>query len=67
VRLDDETSRRKVKWITDVFQTQQNRHWFTEETFFALMRLRGIESGGASGYAEAFYSRKSVIDVTPGV
>ena len=47
-----------------MFQTQQNRHWFTEETFFSLLRLRGIESGAPSGYAEGFFCRKAVLDVT---
>ena len=49
--------------ITELFQTQQNRHWFTDETFFSLLRLRGIESGAPSGYAEGFYCRKAVLDV----
>src|SRR5215204_4487091 len=36
VALDQATCRHKVAWITELFQTQQNRHWFTEETFFSL-------------------------------
>ena len=38
--------------------TQKNKHWFSENTFLALMRLRGVEC--ASEYAEAFYCRKLV-------
>lgn len=61
VHLDDATSRRKAQSIVEVFQTQHNRHWFTEDTFLSLMRLRGIESGAPGGYAEAFYCRKTVL------
>jgi LmbE family N-acetylglucosaminyl deacetylase len=61
VHLDAATSRRKAESIVDVFQTQHNRHWFTEDTFLSLMRLRGIESGAPGGYAEAFYCRKTVL------
>jgi LmbE family N-acetylglucosaminyl deacetylase len=61
VPLDEATCRRKVRNIIDVFQTQQNRHWFTEDTFLSLLRLRGIESGSSGGYAEGFFCRKAVV------
>ena len=67
VSLDEITCRRKVQSIIELFQTQQNRHWFTEDTFFSLLRLRGIESGAPGGYAEGFYCRKAALDVTVGV
>jgi LmbE family N-acetylglucosaminyl deacetylase len=67
VALDQSTCRRKVHSITELFQTQQNRHWFTEETFFSLLRLRGIECGAHSGYAEGFVSRKATLDVSRGI
>jgi LmbE family N-acetylglucosaminyl deacetylase len=67
VQLDEATCRRKAASIVELFQTQQNRHWFTAETFFSLLRLRGIESGVASGYAEGFFCRKAVFDLTLGV
>jgi LmbE family N-acetylglucosaminyl deacetylase len=66
VPLDEATCRRKVRSIVEVFQTQQNRHWFTPETFMALLRLRGVESGASSGYAEGFFCRKAVLDPTLG-
>ena len=56
VRLDEAVARRKAKELCRIFRTQKSRHWFSEETFLALMRLRGIECG--SKYAEAFYCRK---------
>jgi hypothetical protein len=43
------------------YGTQRDKRWFSEDTFRGLMRLRGMEAGSASGYAEAFYGRKLVI------
>jgi len=66
VHLDEEISRCKVRSIIDAFQTQHNHHWFTEDTFLSLLRLRGIESAAPGGYAEAFYCRKAVVDLGSG-
>jgi LmbE family N-acetylglucosaminyl deacetylase len=60
VHLDKLTCRSKINHILDHFKTQENKHWFTEETFLSLMRLRGIESKAPHHYAEAFYCRKLV-------
>jgi LmbE family N-acetylglucosaminyl deacetylase len=60
VHLDEPTCRHKVRGIIDAFQTQRNRHWFTEDTFMSLLRLRGIESAAPDGYAEGFFCRKAV-------
>jgi hypothetical protein len=60
--LDAEHCRRKVAGLLEHFPSQSTRAaWFTEETFFALLRLRGIGCNAASGYAEAFYCRKAVV------
>jgi len=61
VHLDQATCRRKVGHIIESFQTQRNRHWFTEDTFLSLMRLRGVECGAGDGYAEGFFCRKAVV------
>ena len=61
VRLDRTTCQRKIKYLLDHFRTQANKHWFTEETFLAILRLRGIEARAPDHYAEAFYSRKMVL------
>lgn len=63
VHLDETTCRQKVSSIVNHFQSQSNRHWFAEETFYALLRLRGIESRSPSGYAEGFYCRKGILSV----
>jgi len=51
----------KVRYLMDGFSTQRSRQWFTEDTFYALLRLRGIESNAPEKYAEAFYGRKIVL------
>lgn len=62
VPLSKAAATRKVKLLMSTFRSQLTRDWFTPETFWALMRLRGIECHAPSGYAEAFYSRKLVLD-----
>jgi LmbE family N-acetylglucosaminyl deacetylase len=61
VPLDLTTCRRKVKYLDAAFGSQRDKHWFSSETFMALMRLRGMECRSKTGYSEAFYSRKTVI------
>jgi LmbE family N-acetylglucosaminyl deacetylase len=49
----------KIAALRDTFRSQSNKHWFDDETFLGLMRLRGLESN--SRYAEAFVARKFVV------
>lgn len=58
VALDEATVRRKVATLLRCFGTQRDRRWFDEDVFRGLMRLRGMEAGAPSGYAEAFHVRK---------
>jgi len=58
VPLDERTCRTKTGNLLDAFVSQRERRWFTEETFRALMRLRGVECAAPQGYAEAFYAHK---------
>jgi LmbE family N-acetylglucosaminyl deacetylase len=60
VPFDGQTCRRKVTFLRRAFGTQRNKHWFKDETFTGLMRLRGMECRAPEGYAEAFYGRKIV-------
>ena len=59
VPLSDDISQQKVRLLMRHFQTQSNKHWFTEDLFYALMRLRGMECGVRR--AEAFHCRKIVL------
>lgn len=51
----------KVGHLTDAFESQRNKRWFSPETFLGLMRIRGMECNSPTGYAEAFYSRKVIL------
>lgn len=46
--------------ILDEYASQNGKHWFHDETFRSLLRLRGMES--ATQYAEAFYARKICLE-----
>jgi LmbE family N-acetylglucosaminyl deacetylase len=61
VPLEAEICQKKVRCILEVFQSQRQKRWFQSETFFSLMRLRGMECNAPSGYAEAFYCRKLML------
>jgi LmbE family N-acetylglucosaminyl deacetylase len=58
VPVSEELAREKARLIADVFASQQEKHWFEEDLFLGLMRIRGMEASSASGYAEAFVGRK---------
>jgi len=60
--LTDEVSREKVRLLMEGFSTQRSKRWFTEDTFYGLLRIRGIESPKSTKYAEAFYARKVVLE-----
>jgi LmbE family N-acetylglucosaminyl deacetylase len=61
VPLDAPLFKQKVDFLFEVFQSQRSKRWFDRETFLGLMRIRGMESNSASGYAEAFHCRKLVL------
>jgi hypothetical protein len=61
VPLDEGTAARKVALLQAKFPSQRQRPWFRADTFWSVMRLRGIESNSPTGYAEGFYLRKVVL------
>jgi LmbE family N-acetylglucosaminyl deacetylase len=61
VRLDEPVCRRKIQYILDTFKTQTVKHWLTQDTLQAILRLRGVESSSSGRYAEAFYCRKMIL------
>ena len=56
--LDEAVCRRKIDLLLESFPTQQSRPWFTADTFWALLRLRGLECNSPSRFAEAFTCAK---------
>ena len=61
VSLDEKVCRAKADSLGKFFRTQANKHWFTDDLFFSLMRLRGMECASTTKYAEAFYCRKLAV------
>lgn len=61
VHLSEEVCAEKIKYMMENFQSQRSHQWFTEDTFRAILRLRGVESNAPSKFAEAFYARKLVL------
>jgi LmbE family N-acetylglucosaminyl deacetylase len=58
VELDADTVERKLSLLSEHFATQGAKHWFDDELFRGLLRLRGMEARASSRYAEAFHCRK---------
>lgn len=58
VPLQEATCRRKIETIVEAFASQRDKHWFSPDTFWAMLRLRGLESNAPSRFAEGLYARK---------
>lgn len=56
-----ELARRKVLLLNEHYASQRVRDWWDDETFLALMRIRGMEC--RSRYAEAFQASKAVLSL----
>lgn len=55
-----EVLERKIALLIKHFGTQRSKHWFDDETFRGLCRLRGMECRAPERYAEGFYAHKLV-------
>jgi len=58
VPLAEAIVERKVSLLLDHFASQRSRHWFTDDLFRSVMRLRGMEANSPTRFAEAFRCRK---------
>lgn len=58
VTLDDRQLKAKEEHLMTHFKSQQDKQWFTRDTFASLCRIRGIECNSPTGFAEAFHCRK---------
>jgi LmbE family N-acetylglucosaminyl deacetylase len=61
VPLDERLVADKLDLVLRHFPTQAGKHWYDEETFRGLLRLRGLEC--AATYAEAFYAPKVTLSI----
>ncbi len=60
VPLEADIARRKVEHLLAAFPSQREKDWFSEATFMATLRLRGIECRAPDGLAEGFVCRKLI-------
>ncbi|MGZ6271042.1 MAG: PIG-L deacetylase family protein [Candidatus Limnocylindrales bacterium] len=58
VTLERAACEAKVAGLLANVPSQHDHDWFSAESFWALLRLRGLECHSPSGYAEAFTCRK---------
>ncbi len=61
VSLTESFCRRKIDLIVEGFPSQHDKRWFTEDTYWALLRLRGVECHSPTRFAEAFHAPKLVL------
>jgi LmbE family N-acetylglucosaminyl deacetylase len=64
VPLEETVCRRKIETIVECFSSQGSKPWFSADTFWALLRLRGVECNSPTRFAEAFHCRKLRVDWT---
>lgn len=62
VTLSEQEVEDKVTALKTYFKSQHDKQWFAAETFSGLCRIRGIECCSPTGFAEAFYARKIVLN-----
>jgi LmbE family N-acetylglucosaminyl deacetylase len=61
VGIPQSVCERKIDYLMKAFESQAGKQWFTDDTFRALLRIRGIESNAPEKYAEGFYCRKVLL------
>jgi LmbE family N-acetylglucosaminyl deacetylase len=62
VPLDEAAGREKVAHLGRFFPSQESNQWMSDDTFWALLRLRGVECNAR--YAEGFTCRKLALSTT---
>jgi LmbE family N-acetylglucosaminyl deacetylase len=61
VPLNDTLRQRKITHLMNHFPSQLPKHWFKEDLFTGLLRLRGMECNSPTSLAEAFYAPKLIL------
>ncbi|MBS9533492.1 PIG-L family deacetylase [Mycobacterium sp. M1] len=59
--ISAETAHLKVELLARCYPSQTNHHWFDDEAFLGLMRVRGVQC--SARYAEAFTVDKAVFEL----
>jgi LmbE family N-acetylglucosaminyl deacetylase len=58
VQLTRGQARAKTRALLKCYGSQRTKYWFRAETFEALLRLRGVEAGPGTEWAEGFHISK---------
>jgi LmbE family N-acetylglucosaminyl deacetylase len=58
VPLAEVVCRRKVESLVEGFPSQADKPWFSADTFWSLLRIRGVECNSPTRLAEGLYCRK---------
>lgn len=58
VSIDKDTASEKINILQSEYASQNQKHWFTDDLFWSMLRIRGMESSARSGLAEGFFARK---------
>jgi LmbE family N-acetylglucosaminyl deacetylase len=58
--IPEDLCKRKIELLMTSFPTQAQRQWFSEDTFWAMLRIRGVECNSPTKFAEAFHCRKMI-------
>jgi LmbE family N-acetylglucosaminyl deacetylase len=61
IHLTDNIGKKKIAYLQQAYNSQQAKKWFTDDLFWSLMRIRGMECNSPENIAEAFYTRKLVL------
>lgn len=61
VPISQAQAEKKASALMECFVTEAVKPWFTRDTFFSLLRLRGVESNSPTGLAEGYHCRKLVL------
>lgn len=56
--ISEKNGTKKIQYLQAVYNSQQKKRWFTDDLFWSLMRIRGMECNSPSRFAEAFHVRK---------
>lgn len=59
--VSEHAAEHKLSTLMKCYPSQSGKHWFTEDAFAAIMRLRGLECKSENGMAEAFYASKIIV------
>ena len=63
VPLQEASCQRKIDLIMEGFPSQQEKRWFTQDTYWSLLRLRGVECHSPTRFAEAFHASKITLSL----